>query len=263
MSEALEHIEISSLVRSTGYFAILPIGAGIPDEEDNYVQLATLIARGLLFDFLLDLVAKCRGIESQPSLPDLLDRSLDDALTQQRQAFMLQFVQSDSEGVLHFRFEGFAVDATVTVEIIERGSGTAKVGFKVAIRGSLLSIAESVIAGLLVIHLTTGVPANDIRQKGVFVCSINQFVEGDAQEILREAIDELVSERGAVATEAQIKARQLCLYRAGYYVSRIDGIRGPVMIAAEKLYTRKTGAVLNWESRPSVRVLLSKSVRGI
>ncbi|MDP9813668.1 hypothetical protein J2W42_006543 [Rhizobium tibeticum] len=114
-------------------------------------------------------------------------KSPSDALARQEFNLAILFVKIDADGRFAFAIDGLTIDGSITVDIIETGSTTAKVDHKATIKGRLVDISQGVVVGLILWGLTTGILG--IPQPDMFVCSGSQIFQGDPERIIADATD--------------------------------------------------------------------------
>jgi hypothetical protein len=260
MAIVLDRTQNSTLVDVAHSAIILPGPKYADFSPGDYAAISLVVSRALLFEALFDVLAKCQGAERLPDFRDLIVAAADltkprDAVTLQLQAMRPYVRPSGQAGAFEMTVSGYTLTGRIEVTILDLGSARTKNKFEINV-GDLKDIAKQVIAAIIFTALTShpvagGAVVYDDKNETIFVCSLDVEFSGNKDDIINRAVDDLISTGDPEKDPAAMwKARQICLYRAGFDPGPIDGVYGPKTKAAESAFSNYHNKIsVNWRSR--------------
>lgn len=272
MADLLERIDAAVRLEVSSNSTVLSGPYSFYPSAQEYHSVVSIIVRALFFEAIFDILGSAFGYKSEIDLQKLvaiagrsaLSLHPMQALSEQSRVLGLLGAHISADGRFTLSIEGHDFFGKIDVDVIEFGSAFSRTKFIASIP-HILDISKNVIAGMLVVALTSGPSTGTIKVSSgpdtLFVCSINASISGDMEKIIEDAISDLVSNDFQVTEPVSIwKARQLCLYRSGFDPGPIDGIYGNKTKAAEKEFSKAFGGVeVNWANRVFVRFILDQS----
>ncbi|SDN84295.1 hypothetical protein [Ensifer sp. YR511] len=238
--------------------------------EADYLAICKLMARAQLCAVVYQILSEVdRGIEPL-TLSHLVggdwrkpEWSAQAALGEQFEILRGSGAHFSDRGDFELRLtRDYAISGFLEIEIVESGSARAKVTFKLRIPDKVISraILALLIAGGLLAP-SQAPPRERLSESPFIVCSIGQALQGDRDQIVNDAVEDIVDQPGEKDVKASAKwmARQACLYHAGANPGEFDGVRGTHTRIGERQFEDLYGVQVDWGSRIFVRFLLEKA----
>jgi len=240
--------------------------------EDDYLAICTLAARAQLCDAVYGMFSKFDGGIAHLTFADLLAGEWLHLNWDTQEALAGQSMFLDDAGAIFSddgRFDlrlttDYSISGSLAVEVVEWGSARANVRFRLLIRDFReigRAVAAALIAGSLLASPTAPPTQVNVGDASYFVCSVGKTFAGDKEQIIRDAIEDLVDVPGEddVVRSRKWKGRQACLYYAGADPGPFDGVYGTDTRKAERQVKDLHGLEVNWGNRIFIRFLLERA----
>ncbi|MDX1195295.1 hypothetical protein GOL96_29765 [Sinorhizobium medicae] len=238
--------------------------------EDDYLAICTLAARAQLCDAVYGIFSKFDSGIADLTFADLLAGEWLNPNWDAQGALAGQSTFLDDAGAIFSDDGGFdlrlttdySISGSLAVEVVEYGSARANVRFRLLIR-DFKEVTKAVVAALIAGALMASPVPTQVNagDASYFVCSVGKTFAGDKEQIVRDAIEDLVDApgEGDVVRSQKWKGRQACLYYAGADPGPFDGVHGTDTRKAERQVRDLHGLEVNWGNRIFIRFLLEKA----
>ncbi|MTH60649.1 peptidoglycan-binding domain-containing protein [Paracoccus litorisediminis] len=274
-----EDLEIAIRLDVSTSATVLPTNAVPPSADPNSAGLEAIAIstqKAIAFEAITRCLWSIGETEQHPSVASLLSFSLENSFTElpdHQDNFLAQLGfrrRYDDSYEISLPNLGLTVLIAFERQEIERGSIYRKTRTRILITSKdTKDVVKAVLATLIGSALASCAIspepmdfAYSLRTQPIYICTINASMQGNNEEIVREAAEMLsTTEFRSKEHEMEVwKARQMCLAAAGFDPGPIDGIPGDrTMKAAESYSAAFDNVQILWSSSVFARHLIYHS----